>query len=178
MSTMWGFTDGVLLRQSVHGLGFRKVGTVHDFGTYPKMGCPEFGDVCSTLPKPVSIFLGTVYKEIVVTVLLRYVFLFSGQLSQKHQTKCLKNAKSQARKWPIPAKMGSRSCRSGRSGIDFVVRKENQRNQEAMEAYRKAAKRFSSASELSSFTSPACCARPAPLHKRNCSCCCTKNREN
>ena len=62
MSTLWGFTDGVLLGKGVHGLGFRKVGTVHDLGTYPKMGCPEFGDVCLTLPKPVSIFLGTVYS--------------------------------------------------------------------------------------------------------------------
>ena len=61
MSTLWGFTNGVLLRQGVHGLGFRKVGIVHDLGTYPKMGCPEFGDVCLTLPKPVSIFLGIVY---------------------------------------------------------------------------------------------------------------------
>ena len=64
MSTLWGFTDGVLLGKGVHGLGFRKVGTVHDLGTYPKMGCPEFGDVCLTLPKPVSIFLGTVYQSL------------------------------------------------------------------------------------------------------------------
>ena len=63
MSTLWGFTDGVLLGKGVHGLGFRKVGTVHDLGTYPKMGCPEFGDVCLTLPKPVSIFLGIVYTQ-------------------------------------------------------------------------------------------------------------------
>lgn len=58
---MWGFTVGVLLGKGVHGLGFRKVGTVHDLGTFHKMGCPEIGDVCLTLPKPVSIFLGIVY---------------------------------------------------------------------------------------------------------------------